>query len=369
MRIGILTFHWAINYGAILQAYGLSSYLKQIKPTSSISVINFVPKEFSRSYSLNPIRKNPKSSIERILYILNGGYKRSKKFQQFANRELSLTKKITEIEKLKIILKDFDAVVVGSDQVWNKEIVGGYINAFVLKDISNVKKISYSASIGNCRNISMVEEELLYVAKNFHSISVREKCLAEYFYHIGRGDVCVTIDPVLLFNMNFWESRFKHLDSDYYILVYMLDFDPRVMNIAKLVSEVLELPIISVEPPVYRKFKYKKAFADKYIYTCGPDEFLSYIRNASFIITNSFHGTAFSVIFEKPFITVPHPTRNDRIASLLKMLNLENYMVSNLGKKELINALDKYPLYLENSKMILKDFQESSGDFLKRSLS
>lgn len=376
VRIGILTFHWAINYGAILQVTALYHYLRKIDPDSQVDIINFIPKKFERAYSLSIIRRNPKISIERLSYIFNGGHKRSKKFLCFINNNLSLTQKISNLNDLPSILEKYDSLIVGSDQVWNKEIVGEFINAFILKNVCSARKISYSASVGSCQNIPLIEQELRYVAKNFDFISVREKCLEEYFKHIiNRDDVVLTLDPVFLHDEDFWAGISQNMlcdktnnQTEKYILVYMLDYDPKLIDFVRFISDITKMPVISIEPPLYRKHKYRNKFADKYIYDLGPEEFLSFFRHSSLVVTNSFHGTAFSIIFGRPFFVIPHPTRNDRIISLLRLLNLEEYMVTKADTDTIKNQIKRYSSSLNHAKSVLKILQTNSRNFLRRSL-
>ena len=345
MKIGILTFNWAINYGAVLQMYAEYKYLNK---NNEVFIINYVPDNLTALYSTKILDKPLKfKSVVRKMLQKPIKYKQNKKFKEFINKNMILTEEAKNRDDLLKIINKLDLVVVGSDQVWNYDITKGYLKNYLLSDI-NCSKISYAASLGKNDIRSEFVELFKKSLKDFDFISLREEASIEYLNEIcKRGDYKLCIDPVFLLNKEDWETIARK--SDYklpnkeYILIYMLECDTNLTKIAKYLSKIHNIPIISIEIP-YLRFK-KEMKGIKKLHDVGPIDFVKLFLNSKYILTNSFHGTAFSLIFNKQFISFTHSTVNLRIQNLLKLYGLENNQITDS-----IKDIDIVKEILENNK-------------------
>lgn len=334
MRIGILTFHCVNNYGAILQAYALTSKIKDLGHIPE--VIDFCPKYKTDPY--HPFRwfRKYKNPLQNIYEIAATGYKsqKGKACKAFINSYLPLSKEkyVTENE---LIVKppQYDAYIVGSDQVWNPELTGKRVNAIYYLDFvpKGRKKISYAASFGKSiqQGTSLSEEELqsiLHHITDLDGISVRESEAKDWIFENSQRVVDHVVDPVLLMTAQEWITMLPKLKSPQergrYILVYGMGLNKEVLYTAKKIAEYLKLPIVNIGKPLTGLNRYEKNY-----FTLGPEEFLNRLVHAEVVITNSYHGMALSLVFQKPFFVLAHKTRNSRIISLLSLFGLEKQML------------------------------------------
>ena len=222
-----------------------------------------------------------------------------------------------EIADVSIIEGDHDKIIVGSDQVWNYGCSGSD-ETFLLPDIET-KKYSYAASFGAAelpeKQVPFFKEQL----SKFRYISVREKTGQEICKKQLGLSAEVVLDPTLLLTKEEWAERF-HIQSKSkkYILVYSLGISVPLKNVARKMSKILGLPIYNISVIV------KDFFGDKVIKNAGPKEWVELFHNAAFVVTDSFHGTAFSVNFNKPFYAFANNERASRIVDLLDTLGLQN---------------------------------------------
>ena len=297
IKIRILTFHSAYSYGAVLQCYALFTYLKT--KYADVKVIDFRPPTFS----LRPSLKNPKSVIL------------SYKFNRFKN-EIAFTKNVTA-QTLRTTPPDADIYIIGSDQVWNpyitKEFQDIYFGDFIP---SNKTKITYAASFGLDSFPSDVINNMRKYVHNFNAVSVRESSgikLCKDYFDIEAE--CI-IDPVfLLDSKDFIKSDNVRVKDE--LALFMLDNDSNeCFDFAKDISQQLSLKpkIINKNKPVCRM---------KIIPMPSIHRFLKEIYRSKFIVTNSFHGLAFSIIFNKDFLFISTKKQKaPRAVSLLSKLGL-----------------------------------------------
>jgi len=291
-----------------------------------------------------------------LFYLILILIKKSK-FQTFRKHYLNLSKFIFRDYKK---INGYDIYVVGSDQVWNCDIIN-YNEAYFLSFIGkNSYGVSYAASIGK-DTLSEYETEFFSSRlKNFDMISVREHSTAKIIGNISKGRVFTVLDPTLIINKSKWKNLTSFSVEKNYILVYMLTNNEEVLKIAKNVSNRLKCKVKYINNSI-KKNKYN--FTN--ISGVGPLEFIDLFKNANFIVTNSFHGTAFSIIFQKDFITVPHKTRGTRMRELLNILKLDDRLIE---KSDQISS--KYNLEINYSAVqpILEVEIKESLEFLTRAL-
>lgn len=330
-KIGILTFHHELNYGAVLQCYALSTYLRK---NNEVEVINY---DIEKKVSIK----------EKILL-----YRKQHNFNQFIQTYLPLSKYVDQ-SNIEQTLNSYQMVCVGSDQVWAYDIIGASKKVYFLDyPLKNTIKVSYAASFGKDETLINNLAETKKYLDSFKSISIREKSASAILNENGINTVD-SIDPTLLLTKEEYINNLKLTKNNQkYILVYMLEIDDELVNFAKQISEKLNLKIIC--------FNRRNRFGDvgESRYYASPKDFVSLVYNAEYIITNSFHGTCFSIIFEKPFVSFLHKTKGVRQRNLLVKANLTDHIydpeksVDNYLKLT-TNKNDELIHYIEQSKQYL----------------
>lgn len=336
MIIKTITCHDVYNLGASLQAYALQRYLQS--EGHDVEIIDYKPDYLSGHFNLwgvgNPIYNKP---IIKQLYLaakLPGrlkALKRKKVFDQFTHQYLRLTKRYHNNEELKADPPVADVYIAGSDQIWNTLFPNGKDPAFYLDFVpQGKKKISYAASFATKEIADGWTPFVKKMLANLDAVSVREKSSLPLLSSLGRPDGVAVCDPVFLLDRNEWEkimNKTVSLDEDY-ILTYDFENNPTIKEIAQNIKKEKGYKIYNVGP-------FKMDYADKNFVNAGPLEFLSLVKHSSFVISNSFHATAFSLIFQKNFCVVNRKEGiNERMKSLLEEYNLSNRLV------------DKYNNYL-----------------------
>ncbi len=322
MKIGIVTFHKAHNYGALLQAIALRRYLE--RGGHEVCYINYWPQYMASADKVFSFFFMKKLGLRwKIKYLLNClcFYKRRKflyaLFDDFINKEIEpYCKSITET---------YDIVFYGSDQIWwNTFLRPGYDPFYFGKNnVKTSKNVSYAASMGT---IPQTIEEASLIAKyldNFSSISVREKTLKEYLENICNRTVYYVLDPTFLLSKEEWNLWYKaptNVNTPY-ILFYNLREDSFDEDEVNKFAERTELNIEYMSGTVTNRKKYPSSTTD------GPYQFIEKIQGASFVLTSSFHGVAFSIIFQKPFFASFNENEG-RAKSLLISLGLENRLLN-----------------------------------------
>ena len=327
MKAGVITFHSAHNFGASLQTWALQRVLKN--NNIEASVIHYHPPIIDDLY--NPLKG--KEGFQKTIAKLKLRYKNPRSLERYNNytgfiqKHFDLIGDFTTYEELEAAKLGLDAYIVGSDQVWNNEHMGGFDPAFFLDFVEEGPiKMSYAASIGKDYLLPIYHEKIKKSLKTFQSISVREKSAVKPVKRLVNREVDVVLDPTLLLPKEEYED-IKTVPSinEKYIFVYMMEHNPDVIAFANRISTATGLPIIQRRP--------KKLFKNEIAtcYTSAPGDFLGLIENAEYVITNSFHGTVFSIIYETPFVSMLHSNTGSRTIDLLKSLDLESHL---LYKKE-----------------------------------
>jgi len=318
MNIGIITFHWAVNYGAILQSYALQTYLQ--KKGHNTSIINYVPighkKDLIRSV-LNPFR----AKIELKKYF------KDKKLEKFRSKFLNLTSEYNTLESLKLSPPEMDVYICGSDQVWNPYFLmkgehGSYSPTYFLDfGDDKVMRLGYAVSFG-CEKYPEIEsKEASKYINRFAGIGVRENSGKQIVKELGyHKDAVVVPDPTLLISK---EDYSKLLNKNQEKLnnqafVYFL------RNEEDEVKDILD--VISKEYNIKLNKESNKQTDD-------INEWITNFANSELIFTNSFHGVVFSLIFQKPFFVYLAKGKssgmNDRFKTLLTNVGLLNRIVNS----------------------------------------
>ncbi|MGF0066307.1 polysaccharide pyruvyl transferase family protein [Lachnospiraceae bacterium SGI.085] len=327
-KIAVLTIPTAENYGSVLQAYALKKFL--CNHHIDADVINYLPEYLKHRYPLIAINKDSiflcgKSFVSSIL---NFKYRIKKRirFNEFRKEYIELSNEYVEnIE----VLNNYKCVMVGGDQLWNTRITK-YNTDFFLKNVNVDKKIAFSVSMGY--KDRTLEEDAFYqhYINNFDYIYVREKYDVDYLKNIVDNEKALgyVLDPTLLVEKDTWNQlcNSKRIIKQKYILVYMFNDDENVIKVAKQIKKALNIDIYVIRDS-YRKYD-KNGFVN--LKNIGPLQFVRLFKDADYIITNSFHGTVFSIIFEKNFNCIPYHGTEGRMLSLLEILNLSDAVAEDI---------------------------------------
>jgi hypothetical protein len=356
-KVGIITIHSVYNYGAMLQAYALSKYIKSINYDSE--VIDYRPYALCRAYDFywKDLLLDPRNALGALKQSITKR-KQFIKFKDFLKKDIpkSLTR-YSHFDDLKN--HDYDILVTGSDQIWNPYITSEDENFLLSFDNSNAKKIAYSSSFGVSNIPNHWAEKVKVALSKFNQLGVREESGVKIIKGLlERKNVNLVLDPVFLISTENWRKLASNslTPKIKYLLVYSLEVNERIMSYAISLAKEKELTIVTIHP-----FKGDYDFADICINSAGPKEFISLIDNAEFVITNSFHGTVFSILLNKKFSCVLHTKTGTRMSNLLDRIGLDTPNIF-LSKDNV-----QIPLYEMNSKsnIELKKHIEFSKSCLK----
>lgn len=366
-KIGILTFHCADNFGAMLQAYGLLTWLS--KEGFDAFIVNYAPPFLRGREWLFPYvpYKNLLKRMDVFLWGLKRNLKagrdwrtRKRLMEDFRTARLTGGSKAFHGNK-GLLSMEADLLVVGSDQIWNPDITCGlrpaYFGAFENDRLR--KTIAYGASFGAS---SLPEEEVPRFSElllSVQDVSMREKSAAEYIEAISGRKISNVVDPVFLLDGDDWRAIEEKPAEDGFILYYETEPSEPMRETAHRLAQEKDLKVIALS-----------ANANEWgdwpfqgIWAVGPAQFLGYVSAAEYVITNSFHGAAFSILFHKPFCTFVHSTVGTRLESLLEDVDLTNRMAVGDYRPDIDEEID----WTEVERLLQIQRERSMG-FLRRSL-
>lgn len=328
MKIGIMTFHWATNYGAVLQAYALQTFLSAREHDAQI--VDYRVESPQLWY-----RKWLSKTLRDCLWKWELAYKKYL-FKDFCKEYLICTPEIFHtIEDMGIISNRFDVLIAGSDQVWNPRWLSqddGLFDSYFLSFAGDrTLRISYAASFGHSEMMTIKDEWQKIIReklRDMHVISVRESSSIDLVYSLcGRDDVVQVIDPTLLLRHEYYEklvgSSQKRRKILFSYMLHGLESDSE--TVSHHICEMLNLKLLKCDAC-------KTSLRNGYILP-SPIDWLRRIQDASFVVTNSFHGVVFCLLFHTPFVAImingQLESMNCRIIELLTSVGLNNRIVSS----------------------------------------
>lgn len=334
MKIGILTFHFSDNFGAVLQAYALRRWL--VTQGHQAEFINYHPDYVEDGGKLLPpsSKENIKANLK-IIYLhlanlqrkISGNNHQKVKFESFRKETLGvISKKLRTLTDLSSANFNYDIIITGSDQVWNPSTQKGLDPAYFLAFTTvGVRRISYAASFGKDLLPEAYHQEARSLLSGMDAISVRERSGVQIVATVaGREAACVP-DPTLLHSEY---SALVESSTDAHtghVFCYALRTGEGVREVANLAAQRLGTEVIS---PYNVHRRWREIGTTVYP---GPADWLRQVKQASFVVTNSFHGTVFSIIFRKPFVVVGLPggkaDLNARAKNLLASVGLMHRFV------------------------------------------
>lgn len=362
-EIGLLTFHTPDNYGAVYQAFALQSYVSDVLK-KDIEIIDFCTETHISDYRIfTATSKNPiKYIVLQFLTLLK--YRqlktKKKKFKDFRNKYLKLSSKRywTEDEFLEHETK-YQTYLVGSDQVFNPN--NKYFKAYYLGfPKKNSKKIAYAPSFGIAEFNDDIALKIKSYIDDFDILSCREQQGADFLSQLVGKEVKTVLDPVFLLPKEVWKRiAMPPKEREKFIFVYDLAGGEKLVEIANKIAINGKYRVICATSNIRKIYKNCEM-----LYDIGPCELLGYINDAEYVVTDSFHGTSMSLIFEKKLITyIAIPSKSSRITSIMTKLNIRNQVVTDIINFD-IKGIDFVGYGDKLSSLITE-----SKDFLSKSLS
>lgn len=354
MKVSTITIFDSLNYGAPLQAFALQKELEKLGYETEL--VNYAKKKSKKYIKLNPsnVFRCLRQIVLNCLIFVHGKEREELlfRFKSFVD-SINKTKNYNTYDELLIDPPCADFFIVGSDQVWN--LSRGNRPEFFLSFVKNsAKKVSYAASMGNYKYSENDREILNTYLKDFEKVSVREQETAKLLNEKLSIDAECNIDPVFFLSAEEWKSyAIMPNKSNKYILCYALTRNKVMDKAIEIIRKKTgyEVIVLASQPNHFIK-------GDRYVYNAGPKEFLGYFANADFIVTTSFHGTAFAIIFNKPFYNFTIDSLSARTNNLLDTFGLENRIIRRLDdltfdvvdyqkvNNIIKNQIDKAELYL-----------------------
>lgn len=327
MKTATITFHAPNNNGSFYQAYALQKVLTNTLGVEN-EIIDYQSEKQIYQYSvfrpIHSIRDIAKNAVSLLHYRPIKTH--NQRFAKSREKYLKMTKRCSTVDETIKIANDYDAVIAGSDQIWNTG-APDFSEAYMLPGVTP-RKIAYAISFGSFST----ESELQRYRKeidSFYRISVREESAQKHLEQQTSKTVCVTIDPTLLLDKEDYLSltNAEPLIKEDYIFFYSISYPDEVMRVAKQVADKVGLPIVTVFTSFHTITCERHGI--KVLYDAGPQEFMNLVENSKLVLTNSFHGTAFSIVLHKPFFHVCKTIggvmqRDDRIDNIIDILGIQD---------------------------------------------
>jgi len=357
MKIAVITRHGITNYGSLLQTMATQQVIENMGHSSEI--IDYIRQdETYYTYEKTILKRKPdwnNNLLKRMVYLglrQPGSVLAGKKFEAARKKYLKLSRRYSSKEELKKMKPEADIFMTGSDQVWGPVANGGYDPSYCLSFTDeNDIRIAYAASFGHTEMTDKLSAYYQKWLSRYDSIAVREDSAVKLVQNLDL-DACQVIDPTLLLDAEYWSQYLKPIRNGKYILIYQLHNDKKLDRYAKKVAREKKLPLIRISvsfQQIFRQGRFKWA----------PElgAFLSYIKNAECMITDSFHGAAFAINFNTPFVQIlPNNNTGTRNMSILKLTGLTDRILMD----EENTSLASQPVDFSKANAILSEERKRS---------
>lgn len=372
MKASVITLVLSDNYGAILQSYGLAHALKKMGVEAEL----FRYQDWKRvTYGMSKKALLKNKAFKAAKFILTKG-RRKKRFDTFRETYVPMTKKLYRNNaELRQDPGTYDVYISGSDQIWNPKLFIFDYSYYLDFAPEGAKRISYASSFGSADFDPSYKEKCGKLLSAYSHISVREKSGEKIVADLCDKEAVTCLDPSLLVTPEEWapmmakaSEKSKNFKG---ILCYFMPGDALVNSAIEKIAQQLHkktgLPIMRIGFKEHQVFRYPKGETD---IEAGPAEFLQYFSGAQYVVTNSFHGTAFALNFGKPCYNPindtlpPEKALHERIVSLLTQTEATEQMLPASNPV----ILDTYPVDIARRSMLLEQLREDSLSYLKNAL-
>ena len=383
-KIAIVSCYYVKNYGSMLQAYAVQKMLDNmnIENENLVYIKSKSPKQLS-SYAKRllfdaNIRKTKLKNLKKKLYSkthkeydVNFSI-RSKKFEEFKTKYFKLSKPYYGYKNLKMSSNDYDAFLLGSDQLWHPMNLENHY--FTMEFIDNNKpKITYAPSFGVSEIPKNQIKKTKAYLKRIEHISIREESGKKIIKELIGRDVPIVLDPSFMLDLKEWDAIQPEKNvytNNKYIFCYFLGDNQEHRDTVNQIKKLTGYDIVTL-PHIDEIAKSDKNFGDAKLYDVGPAEFINLIKNAEIVFTDSFHCTAFSIMYQKKFFTFNRfksnskGSTNTRLKSILSLLGLEQRLITNYN--DCIKLYDEEINFMATN-ITLKKLRTKSLDYLKKAL-
>lgn len=348
MKVGVLTFHHVLNYGAVLQAVSLFQAIQALG--HEVEIIDYRPRKARLKYmglglrSGGPIRAMARKK-KFFDYLRTGARLSGTTFYSYASLQAGLS--------------DYESIIVGSDQVWNVVSYRGVDRAFFLDFLPTraVRRIAYAPSVGEAGFEDLQRAGVHECLRHFDWLSARDEGTADVVEKCCGVRPAVVLDPAFL---QLPERKEREQEHSEYILVYGLEVNPEIVNVSTKLQREKQLPIVTIGKGWHGV---KREITD-----ASPSEWVQLVQNASFLVTNSFHGVVYSIMNEVPFLALPHSKGSKRIKDLtLRFGQGESFLESPTDENCMINS--RLCLDFGSTRATLRELRKQSINYLEVALS
>lgn len=373
-KAAIITLHTVSNYGSCLQTYATQTIFEELG--YEVEIVDYYRKDNLPENAVEKAFNGRRLSRHRHLFDRFPWIKamasvpmktivdcQRRTFNNFRSRYLSLSKRMyRSAEELELNPPQADVYVTGSDQVWNSVWNNGFETPFYLTFApAGKKRIAFAASIGR-ESIDDWERPLMIEAlKKYDAISMRESSGVAILQELGFTETELVLDPTLMLDRAAWSkmaTMHKKLKQPY-ILVYQLNKSPEFMAYCELVSKTYDIPLIKISYGIYDVMK-----TGKTLIAPPVTDFVGLFLNASYVITDSFHATAYALNFEVPFTAIAPERFSTRIKSVLALTGTEDRLLEDNTNPSLFQM----PIDFDHVREALQEKRDSSMAFLERAL-
>lgn len=379
-KIGILTLHFSKNFGAVLQCTAL---IRALNSLGQEAVVIDYYHESARQYWA--VWKSPVQAMKVHYFAYNGNLlrrllstvkcgvktlgenrhyfdraRKDKAFHNFISINWQMSRCYFSVDELRADPPGCDGYITGSDQVWNSQATKAKLDDGYLLNFDTVdkKRMSYAASIGFTPDDSFIEK-LIEKTQHFDAVSVREKSVWEHIEKLRPGYSTLVLDPTLLHKSDFWEEYEEKIEGvkQPYALLYRLSYNKEFDLVVKRIKRERKLKVIDISPP-----EAKISGCDSYKTFCSPGAFLWAVHHCTLFVTDSFHGTVFSIIYKKEFYSLLRSGMESRVKDLLDACKLQSRLIE---KAEQIPKVQRECSFRECDKY-LEESRKMSYAFLGR---
>lgn len=355
MDIKVITRHAPSNYGSLLQSIATITILERLGHTCEI--IDYIRDDEhglkAVTTSLNGKQGWNGNPLKKLAYIALRYPEEKKaelKFSRMRKKYLKLTGRCRTHEDLKQL--DADVFMTGSDQVWGPTLNGRYDEAYFLSFVTGKPRTAYAASFGRTDFTPQILAEYKKLLSTYSGIAVRENSAVDLLTQMGIPCAGQVLDPTLLLTGEEWSKRIKRNMEGKYVLVYQLHNNPVLTDYALRFARHTGLPLYRISPTFHQIRR-----GGKFVYLPDLDEFLSYIKNCTYFLTDSFHGTAFALNFNKQFIEIlPNNKTGSRNQSILQLTGLTDRILTDFSDFSMADKVIEYTLV---NNILAKERQKS----------
>ena len=331
MDIKVITRHAPFNYGSLLQSMATLKIVRRLG--HKCCIIDYIRDDEyglkSILMSLDRKKEWNNNFLKKLLYVMlryPEEYWAQRRFAHMRMKYLEMTLRYRSIAELSTLKADI--FMTGSDQVWGPVLTANYDETYFLSFVNNgAKKVSYAASFGKTSFNNQIMSAYRKLLSDYDAITVRENAAVNLLHQMDISCVGQVLDPTLLLTGDEWAEYIDKDISGKYVLVYQLHNNKALNDYAKKLALKLGLPLFRISPSFHQFMR-----GGKFIYLPKLGKFLSYIKNCSYLVTDSFHGTAFALNFNRQFVEIlPNNETGSRNLSILELTGLRDRIVTDFS--------------------------------------